>query len=433
MVVLICSIIFSFFNLYPKVIFLLFFYDKIQNKIIKFKITNRIKRLFFVFFITNSIILVLDFICNFHSSLFIIAHFFSYYISFAISCLIERIILQHYLNKAKEKIKLYKCKIIAITGSFGKTTTKNFIYELIKDKYFTLVSPFSYNTFNGLLLTINKYLRPFHEYLIIEIGVDRKNGMNKFIKHFCFDISAITCIGNQHLKTFKTIANISAEKQKIYLSSRNVIINFDDSYIKCSKKPLYITSINYEKDIYVAPVSFDKIIIKIMGATYFSSCNIIGKHNLSNLAIAIAISKALNIPDVMIVNKIALLKNTKHRLSISYDKNFTIIDDSYNSNYRGFLNALDVLSNYPYKKILITPGIIETNEKNSTLTQTICEKINKVCDLTMLIKNTEYQKHLNNYISFLSFKDAYDYLKEKYHGETLVVLIENDLPDIYLR
>ena len=205
--------------------FLLFKIKLIKN----LKITKRVIIQFIIFILCLS----LNFLVIINKYCYLIYNLFCYWISFAISVLIEKLKQKYYIKKAKEKLKNYKTKTIAITGSYGKTSCKNYIYEFLKDKYNVLISPHSYNTLNGMLLTINKSLKPYHNYLILEIGVDEKKGMNKFINNFSFDYCAVTCIGYQHLSTFKTIDNIAKEKCKLLNASTIMsIYNKDDFYIK---------------------------------------------------------------------------------------------------------------------------------------------------------------------------------------------------------
>lgn len=417
---------------YMYVIFYLISFLLFKIKLIKnLKITKRVIIQFIIFILCLS----LNFLVIKNKYCYLIYNLFCYWISFAISVLIEKLKQKYYIKKAKEKLKNYKTKTIAITGSYGKTSCKNYIYEFLKDKYNVLISPHSYNTLNGMLLTINKSLKPYHNYLILEIGVDEKKGMNKFINNFSFDYCAVTCIGYQHLSTFKTIDNIAKEKCKLLNASTIMsIYNKDDFYISNTsfKENNISFSTNSNANIIIKPLKNNLIEIKIYDEIYQSFTNLLGRHNLSNLALSVAVCKAVGLGNEEIVNKIGKIKNVCHRLSVFKDGNWTIIDDSYNSNINGFINALDVLSSFDTLKIIITPGIIEnSNNKNDNIV--ISKKINEVADLALLIKNPAFSEKVNNKKSFYTFTEAYNYLKENYKDIKLTILIENDLPEIYIR
>lgn len=427
------SIFLSFINIHFSFLFLLFYIESFKNKTIKFKFTNRVKRHLIIFLTLNTVFLIL-FLTFKKIPMYLIITIYAllYWISFVLSVFVEKIILFYYINKAKNKLKRYKTKIIAITGSYGKTSCKNYIYEFIKDKYNVLITDKSYNTLNGVLLTINNYLKPYHEYLILEIGVDEVNGMNKFIKHFNFDVGLITCIGYQHIKTFKSIDNIAKEKTKLLYNCKEcVVINKDDKYLnKLNFNIKKITcSINKNSFIKVVRRSIDEIDVIINNNTYSSKYYLLGKHNLNNLALSIGVAKALNINDLHIISHIERLKNVTHRLSLSFYNNWTIIDDSYNSNINGFLNALEELNNCNNLKILITPGIIENKDSNELLV----DKINKICDLVLLTSDFKTFDKITNKIKFNGFIEAFNYLKNNYINTKLTLLIENDIPDIFLR
>lgn len=428
-----CSIFLTFININFSLLYLLTYIEPIKTKIVKFTLTQRVKRQFIIFETLNIGCLLIFILCGgLPIYLTIISLNFIFFLSFIISVFIEKIIQIKNINSAKKKLKSYGTKIVAITGSYGKTSIKNYIYTLINNTYTTLATNKSYNTLNGILLTINNHLKPFHEVLILEIGVDEKGGMNKFIKHFKFDIGVITCIGNQHLKTFKNINNIAKEKTKLlYNCNKCVVINKDDPYL--SNLNFDINKINCsitkKNNVYIQKCSINKIYILINNKEYMCNYNLLGKHNLSNLSLAIGVAKALNVDDLHIISNIEKLKNVSHRLSISYFKNWTIIDDSYNSNFIGFINALDELNTSNNFKVLITPGIIENKEANEKL----IEKINSTCDLTLITSKFKEFEKINNKRSFNNFVEAFNYLKENYLDTKLTLLIENDIPDIFLR
>ena len=234
-----------------------------KRKNMNIKITKRIIRHFICFF---SLFLVNIIIINYTSSktalyIFLFYNLLLYYFSFAISVFIERIIQKIYIKKAQRKLKNVNPLVIGITGSYGKTSCKKYIYELLKSRYKVLFTQESYNTLNGITKTINEHLKPYHQIVILEIGVDSKNGMNKFLKNYNFDISVLTCVGNQHLKTFKTKENIMLEKIKLINNSKLIsIINNDDEYIKYvdAKNTLSFSTKEKESDIKIEQ-SFDEI------------------------------------------------------------------------------------------------------------------------------------------------------------------------------
>ena len=417
--------------------FCLYFVSFNKEKLV---VTKRIIRHFIIF----SVLLFVNFLLLVFFSLnkYVYLSFFYnialYWMSFAISCLIEKLLQIRNIKKAKNKLKQYKPIIIGVTGSYGKTSCKNYLNTLLSSSFNVLMTPKSYNTLNGILLTINKQLAPYHEILIIEIGVDKPNGMNKFVKHFSFDIGVVTCIGKQHLKTFGSFEKIVIEKNKLLQKCKKfAIVNLDDKNVNINNNKCEILSfsrLTNDADVLVNQAERNNLLIKIINNTYIVESNIIGKHNLSNLACSICVAKALNIEDDKIIKLIPKIKNVDHRLSLSKRGNWIILDDSYNSNYAGFKNALEELSKIEnHIKIIITPGIIEKNKSTEKEELLIANMMNEICDLIILINDPSFKKYIKNFLSFNDFLSAYSYLKENYSNDKIALLIENDLPKIFLR
>ena len=420
-------------------IFLAFLTFIHKNKNMKIILTKRMVRMLTVFIILFLININLIFYSDINNSYFcyilLIYNLIHYYVSFFVSTTIEKIIQRKYIKLAQNKLRKYKPIIVGITGSYGKTSCKIFTYKLLEKKYNVLCSPESYNTVMGLTKTINNYLKPYHQILILEVGVDKKNGMNKFFKYYNFDVGVVTCIGNQHLKTFKSLQNIINEKKKLLEKAKYHAIfrkdDFIESQILNKNQTCFSSEIN--ADICVIKKENNNVAVKIYKDYFNTTSNLIGDHSFSNLACAISIAKYFNIETIDICKTIPYIKNVDHRLSIIKTGNWTIIDDAYNSNFEGFKNALKLLSESKEKKVLITPGVIEQNKKSLVDEINISKFINNNVDLVILIKKPKIKKYITNYLEFNNFNDALNYLKKTYPNDKLTILIENDLPNIYLR
>lgn len=426
---------------------ILFFVDELKRKIIPFRLTKRVIRhlLIFIFLSLIQFVFLLSFSLEIVFLFSVILFFSAFLLSYVLSLLLEHVITARFLKKAKEKLRQMKeLKIICITGSYGKTSTKNYVYELIKNDYRVCYSKASYNSLKGVLITINQQLKSYHEILLLEIGVDKKNGMNKFLKFLNPFIGVITCIGPQHLSTFKKIENIATEKTKLlkHLSpSSFAVINQDDPYLNTLQ--LNCESINISKtmksDIYISDISVKnqctRFQLHLFENIYPCQTYVLGIPHLTNILLAVGCAKILQIPDDKIVQGIRQLANIPHRLSFYQDENLSVIDDAYNSNVEGFCAALEVLSSFEQVKILLTPGLIETNHQQDQLYEKIADHINQICDLVVLIgENAKLlEKHCTiPCLFFNTFQEGYQYIKKTTRQSKATVLIENDLPDIYL-
>ena len=416
-----------------------------RKYIIPLKLTKRIVRLIMTSLVIYSCIYLLT-LNNLIFILLILAYPFTIYLINLINYPIERIIRNYYIKLAKQKLRQNKnLKIITITGSYGKTTTKNIIKHLAEDKYITLATPKSYNTIMGICKIINNNLTNLTEILIVEVGANHPNEIQKIKKMLNPDISIITEIGAQHISTFKTITNVFKSKLEIINFDKPTsitIVNNDNIYLKhlnIPNKILYKVGINYNEDIYVNNINIQNnhmnFTICDKSKTLNISTKLLGRHNINNILLAYKVAKLLNIHPQDIVNKLSTISPIENRLEYKQNNNLHIYNDSYNSNLIGFKNAIDLISYSNLTKIIITPGIVDGGITEETQNTEIANYIvQKSIDMVYLIKNKTtkyYIKKLSNYRVFNSFIDAYNHLIKTYNEEEVCVLIENDLPDNY--
>lgn len=443
----------------------------IKNEyIIKLKITHRIKRIIvtntlLILILISSIYIVIPNLLLFIYTVIILFVPFLTIITNFLNKPIEKLILKYYLKKSKRKLNTNKNIIkIAITGSYGKTSTKNIINRILSENYYTLATPQSYNTLLGISKTINESLDNNIEIFICEMGAFRKNEIKEMTKFIEPNISIITEIGPQHLETFHTIDNIIDTKFEI-INDANFetigILNYDNEYIKTrelSSRINYLTiGINNKNTIFYADniniknnnnqiiTTFD-IINNITNETIHIDTLLLGFHNIYNILIAYATVQALknfniNISNEIFMESIYNMESIPHRLSQSTFDNIYIFDDSYNSNVKGFINAIEIIYKMNTKKIIITPGIVDLKDHTKEYNELIATKL-LFFDEIYLIDN-QSSRYINNKLKELNYQNIYVYttyhqayneVLNKYHQKDVKVslLIENDLPDNYL-
>lgn len=285
----------------------------------------------------------------------------------------DKMINYKYIKSAQKKLKIYKPKIIAITGSNGKTSVKNILYSILSSDKKVISSPKSYNTPLGIAKFINESLTKDCEYIILEYGARHKNDIKILFKLFGADYGIITMVGNQHLQTFKTKENVFIAKSQlsVLLDKKLCIYNLDNiytlrmfenkiglrlgvscfSYIKDNRDIVYANNIEI-KDF---KTHFD---IHINGTSYPVTTKLLGAHNVLNIALASTLAYALKIPINNIIKSIESLEFTPHRLELIHSR-INILDDSYNCSLESAKASIDVLSQLKNKKMVATPGIIE--------------------------------------------------------------------------
>ena len=314
-------------------------------------------------------------------------------------------------------------------------------------KYICRKTPKSYNTILGISKTINEKLTNLTEVLIVEMGANHKNEINKMKKLIDPDISIISEVGPQHLSTFKTITNVFKTKLEVINFNKHdsiTIVNNDNIYLKhleIPNKKLFKVGINKNKYIYATNIKVNQnittfnIIDNIYKEKHKISTNLLGEHNINNILIAYLTSKLLNVDSNILIESIEALTPVSNRLSYKKVNNIHIYDDSYNSNIKGFINAINVLKSTNTKKIIITPGIVDAGIEEEKINTEIAKIINESnIDEIYLIKNKAtiyYEKVLINYKIYNNFIDAYNHIQSTYTLEEVSLLIENDLPDNY--
>ena len=356
------------------------------------------------------------------------------FLSFVILEPIEGMIRRYYLKKAKKKIKRIKPLVIAITGSAGKTSIKHFLYHIIKDKYFTFMTKGSINTALGIARAINCEMSELTEVAIIECGVSHRGDMDKILKVIDVDVSVISTIFPQHLETFKSFDLLVKEKEKL-AQYGNFHLGLEG----------IVNQLYYSKAQEIKEVGKDIVLIKYQMGEYFSfrmdgkyyqwKCKVLGKNNIINVLYVIYLAKYLGLKIKYIERKVNALENVSNRLKIRNQFNKIIIDDSFNSNYSGFCDALDVLKIYDGYKVVITPGIV-SGDDIAKYNHDIALKIMNIVDKCYLVESVvskyikeEFDNNLFEYHYVSSFNEAYEEVIKD--NNIKAVLIENDIPDIY--
>lgn len=413
------------------------------------KITKRVSRTIVIYFVFSYLLYFAFYDSN---VIFYVSTLFYLFLSgiHYISLFLEKIIRYKYKQEAKKIIK--NKKVIGITGSYGKTSSKNILYDMLSEIYSVSKTPKSFNTEIGIIKSIREDVSGIDDYFICEYGVDKVGGMDKLLAIVKPHVSLITEVGPQHLLTFKTIENIRKEKIKLAMCLKEdeiAVINNDNEYLKTSIKEFVCKCITYGLvndsyimaknvrvtkeestfDLYIDNKKIEKVKI-----------NLLGVHNISNLLGAIGVMIALNVNENIILKLIDKIKPIEHRLQLKKINNISVIDDSFNSNEKGFKSAVEILNIMEGKRIIITPGIIEQGENSYTLNYEMGKYMSDKLDVAILVeKNASVLKQglldggfkIENIIIAKNFIDAWNFTK-KIEGEK-IVLIENDLPDIYLK
>ncbi len=363
---------------------------------------------------------------------------------------IEKMIASWYVHDAKKRLEARKdLKIVAITGSYGKTSTKFILSTILSEKYSVLTPPSSYNTTMGVVRVIRERLQPDDEVFICEMG-SRHIGDIKQICDFVHpDNAIITSIGPQHLETFGSIEGVKKGKFELIeaLPPRGtaVFASTNEHILELYKKAdcVKLTAGFNENDA----VRAENISVGCSGSAFTlvakngecAECTtrLLGKHNISNILVAAAMALEMGLTLDEVSRGISKLQPIEHRLQIVSQKPVTVIDDAFNSSPNGASAALDVLGSFTGRRIIVTPGFVELGKDEDRYHVALGEKIKANADIAILVGKKRTEKIVEGLADFGGEVHVVDSLDEatallqKISVGGDVVLFENDLPDNY--
>ncbi len=372
---------------------------------------------------------------------------------------LEALISRWYYNDARRILRsMPDLKIIGITGSFGKTSTKHYLYRILSEKYNVLMTPGNFNTTLGVIRTVREQLKPHHQVFIVEMGAKQRGDIKEICDLVHPTIGIVTAVGEMHLETFGSIEGVLKTKFELIdaLPANGLgVINIDSEPIAEARLKHHCNTISYSventsadyraTDVNYSPLS-TSFAIDIRGDKnegYVT--HLAGRGNILNLLAAIVVADELGVPASMQRRAIRQIEQIEHRLSVKHTAGgITIIDDAYNSNPAGAKMALEVLRDFNRKegarRIVVTPGFVEMGESqernNRQLGRNIAESadwafvVNKVNRDAIVQGLQDREFAADRIVVADSFAEASAKLAQMMQAGD-IVLYENDLPDSF--
>lgn len=365
---------------------------------------------------------------------------------------VESSITARYVNDARRILRdMPDLKIIGITGSYGKTSTKHYLHHILSAQFDTLMTPGSYNTTLGVVRTIREHLKPYNEVFIVEMGAKNQGDIKEICDLVHPSMGILTAVGPQHLESFKTIERVQAAKFELIDSlppSGTAILNNDFSKI-ADRTVDNVPAIRYAVN---DPADYRAINIKYSsaGTDFDIECpdgaiiqlhtRLMGECNVSDILAAVVAARQLGVTDSKITAAVATIEPVEHRLQVKRaSSGITIIDDAFNSNPIGSKMALEVLGTFDGTRIVITPGMIELGQEQYELNLEFGRTIARHADVAIIVGGYNRDAILTGIEdagfkgkihAVDSFNDAQQTLRSiAKPGD--VVLYENDLPDTF--
>lgn len=367
-------------------------YYRLDKKLV---FTNRVKR----FFITLTIFLTIDFVLESLFDLPPYSSFVALVVALLESKISEIIIMRQYRNLALEKLSaMPNLKIIAVTASFGKTSMKNFIHALLCKKYHTYATPRSVNTIGGIIADINDNLPEEAEIYIVEAGARQKGDIDKIAKLLNHQIAVIGEIGEAHLEYFKTLENTKEAKYEILNSERlERVYLFKDNEIPEIESGAKVVRFPSEVKNVDSTLKQTKFSLKVGKDFIDFETKILGKFNITNIAVAVAIAQDLGVGTKEIQKSVENLRAVEHRLEKIEVNSKLILDDSFNGNLGGMEEAIRLSSLHKGgKKIIITPGLVESSVENNTKLALLIDRVFDIAIITGDLNSAILARNITN-------------------------------------
>ena len=370
---------------------------------------------------------------------------------------IEHQVFLHYKRKATRKLSsMSQLDVIGITGSYGKTSSKNILSDILNVKYNAFATPKNFNTTYGMIRAINESLDKFNDLFIAEMGAFKQGEIKELCDFVHPKYGILTRIGTAHLESFGSQSNIQKGKFELIesLPEDGVgILNKDDAlqvsyHLKNKCHIIWIGIEQRDADLYAENIhlsehgtSFD-IVWKKENIRATFQTRLLGKNNVYNILAAVALGKYLGMTIDQLVTGVKQIRPIEHRLELKPFGNVTLIEDDYNANPIGAKEAIEVLAMMPGKKIIITPGMIELGPKQYELNLEFGKQIGESSIDEVILIGKEQTRPIQDGLKVVDYNEkhvhilndvklAFPLIQKLSGGKKAYALIENDLPDTF--
>ena len=373
---------------------------------------------------------------------------------------VEKAVGRWYYNDAAKRLaSMPGLIIIGVTGSYGKTSTKNYLYRLLSEKYNVLMTPGNFNTTLGVVRTIREQLQPFHQVFIVEMGAKQRGDIAEICRLVHPRIGVVTAVGDMHLETFGSRENVQKTKFELVEAlpaDGLAVINEESEGISTYESvPTHCELLRYGIEAPRADVRAQDLSYSRSGMSFTLSgpepvgeiqlsTHLLGECNALNLAAAVIVARRLGVSAKQCALAVSKLQPVEHRLSIARRGSLTVLDDAYNSNPEGAAMALSVLGAMDLpagaRRIVVTPGFVELGQRQEAECRRLGWRAAAHCDLLVIVNKYNRQASMDGALeggmdeSRIICADTLAQavaLMQPFATPGSVVRYENDLPDTF--
>jgi UDP-N-acetylmuramoyl-tripeptide--D-alanyl-D-alanine ligase len=361
----------------------------------------------------------------------------------------EEAIASSYVRRAAQRLAEVRPLVVAVTGSYGKTTTKGYVAHLLSGSRRVVASPASYNNRAGLSRTVNEHLAPGTEVLVAEMGAYGPGEIRELCSWMEPEVSVITAIGPVHLERFKTLERTRQAKAEIAERASTVVLNVDDPMLGSladelaragGKKLWRCSATDPAADVLCRPAPDGGALEAFVHGRQVGSAPRAGAAP-TNVACALAVAAELGVPAEELAGRLASLPTAPNRLaSYRSELGFVVIDDTFNSNPEGARLALATLratARPGGRAVVVTPGMIELGPRQAAENAAFAAEAARAATDLVVVGRTNRAALMSGAADGLarvvwvpSRKAAVSWVRS-HLGPGDAVLYENDLPDHY--
>ena len=361
---------------------------------------------------------------------------------------VEEVVARRYVREAVTVLGRVRPMVVGVTGSYGKTTTKNYIAFLLAGDRAVLASPRSYNNRAGLSRTVNEHLAPGTEVLVAEMGAYGAGEIAALCEWLRPEIAVITSIGPAHLERFGSLEQTLEAKAEITATAQVVVLNVDDARLAglakrldATHKVIRASANEVEADVAVLAhpdglelrVGGDLAGVAVLGPTANTPIG-------TNAACAAAVALELGMPANLVARRLGSLPGVPNRLQRQEaEGGYLVLDDTFNSNPAGARHALEVLSSAAPagQRMLVTPGMVELGETQAAENSAFAEMAARLVTDLVIVGRTNRVALVEGRgrvaspprLKLVGRREEGVAWARAHLGPGDAVLFENDLPD----
>jgi len=339
------------------------------------------------------------------------------------------LIKKQIIKKARKKREGFNnLVVVGITGSYGKTSTKEYLTQILSKRFNVLKTSEHHNSEMGIAQCILNELKEEHQIFVCEMGAYKVGSIKLLADMAKPKIGILTGINEQHQSLFGSKENIIKTKYELVesLPDEGLAI-FNGANPDCislyekTKKPKRITGLLAKYDLYASDIKVKKehLLFKVSGQNAKEvdfSVNLLGKQHIENILLAIQTALYLGMDLDQIASACQWIQPQERTMEFKRAKRgVSLIDDSYNSNPKGVIAALDYLRVFSLKKVIVMPCLIELGKDAKKIHQKIGREIEKTCDLA-IITTKEHFHDIKGKSPNILFLNKQDKIIEKLKG-----------------